>query len=136
MPIPSVNELMGPVLEIIGDGKLHGRDEIMGKIVTKFGLGPADIEATVGDTSNSKLGNQIDWVRAYFTQYGIIETPERSHIRITDVGLKLLHNHLSEVSISFLNTYFDLEARAKRGSTAKFEAALAKVADVEPERED
>ncbi|HLV35360.1 MAG TPA: winged helix-turn-helix domain-containing protein [Spirillospora sp.] len=62
MAIPSVNELMGPVLEILGDAQLHSREEIIDKIATKFGLTPADIEETVADTTNSKIGNQIDWV--------------------------------------------------------------------------
>ncbi len=113
MSIPSINELMGPILEILSDSELHGRDEIIDKIAVRFGLKQSDIEQTIGATSNTKLGNQIDWVRAYFTQHRIIETPEKSQFRITTMGLKVFHNHLSELSISFLDNHFRTESDAE-----------------------
>jgi restriction system protein len=103
MAIPEVNPLMGPVLELLADGKIHTRAEIIEEIAAKFNLTDAELKAKMSNTNSSKLGNHIDWVRAYFTQHKLIETPTKSQVHITARGLKIYRNHLAELSISFLN---------------------------------
>jgi restriction system protein len=104
MAYPNVNELLLPVLEILGDGKNHDRIEIIDLLSKRFNLTQEERDRTSGN-NNLVFGNLIDFVRNYFTQHQLIETPTRGNFHITKCGQYVLRHHASALSIQFLNSF-------------------------------
>ncbi len=104
MPIPSVNDLMLPVLQLLSDGEPHHLEEAVFMVQREFNLSLADLREQL-DSGNYAIDNRIDWVRSYFTQHNIAENLGDGWFRILPCGQRMLADHPHDLSITFLNNY-------------------------------
>lgn len=105
MPIPSVNELMLPILEMLADGKKHSVEESILLVRERFEISLQDMRIKLNN-GQYKIDNQIHWVRAKFTEHGLAENLGNGWFQILPCGHYVLRNHADELDNAFLNRFF------------------------------
>ena len=86
MTIPAVNELMSVILDVLGDGEAHAREEIMNIVIREFDLTEDDIKQTQFASEHQKAMVNIlftgSWLSnknsSWLKQFGI--TPEQFNV--------------------------------------------------------
>jgi restriction system protein len=105
MSVPDFQSIMLPLLRFSADGKEHRIRDTYGKIADEFSLDEHDREALLPSGKMSVLTNRVQWAKTYLVKAGLLESPQRGVIRITDRGRKTLAENPEKLDIAFLNQY-------------------------------
>lgn len=105
MAIPDFQKFFYPVLKFISDQKEHSLDEIRELLTNHFSLTDEDKAERVPSGVQTKFDNRIYWTKSYFNKAKIIESTKRSHLRITDRGLKFLENFTTDFTVKDLKVF-------------------------------
>lgn len=102
MAIPDYQKLMYPVLKFLGDKKEHSGIEITNVIADQFKL--TEEERLIRYPNNSKkiFPDRVAWARTYLKKAELIDYPERSLSKITDLGVKVLKSKPKTIDNKFL----------------------------------
>lgn len=103
MAIPSVNDLMLPVLKMLADGEPHHVDEAVIMAQQEFNLTPAELREKL-KSGNYVINNRIDWVRAHFTKHKLAENLGEGWFRILPCGQQVLAQAPQDLSVTFLKS--------------------------------
>lgn len=101
MTMPEMQHLMLPLLRILGDGKEHSRSEVIDLLADQFQVSQTEREVRMAN-GQGKFDNLTYWVRAYFTQYQLIQNLENGNFQITRKGLVLLKKNPSQIDVNML----------------------------------
>jgi restriction system protein len=105
MAIPDFQKFFYPVLKFISDQKEHTLDEIRELLTNYFSLSEEDKAERVPSGVQTKFDNRIYWTKSYFNKAKIIESTKRSHLRITERGIKFLEKHTAGFTIKDLKVF-------------------------------
>ena len=89
MSVPKYNELFNPLLTALADGKIHPLKEIRSEVAESMHLSDEDLAERLPSGTN-KYNDRINWANTYLKKAGLIRSPERAKIQITEEGEKLL----------------------------------------------
>jgi len=113
MAVPSYEEFMRPVLELLDQhGPLSARD-IRTRAADLAGLTDEDREATIASGA-SLYGNRVNWAVTYLVQAGAVHRPKRATAEITDRGRKLLTANDGPISSATLMDFPEFVAFKNR----------------------
>jgi restriction system protein len=105
MAVPSYQEIMLPVLQILNEkGMLHARTLAM-LVADKLGITQAEKEAVLPSGKQLYIVNRTGWAAWYMQHAGLTSRPKRGHFDITAEGKKLLSTKPSHVDNKLLATY-------------------------------
>jgi restriction system protein len=90
MPVPGHQTLMRPLLEILSDGQEHVIRETYTQLADRFQLTEADRQELIPSGTQSLLHNRIGWAKTYLLKGGLLQSPRRGVILITDRGRQAL----------------------------------------------
>ena len=102
MPVPDFQSIMLPLLSFLKDGEEKSIREAIDHIGTFFKLTEEEKIEPLPRGNQPKLDNRVGWSRTYMKKAGLLESPGRGYIKITDKGKKLLKNPPERINISFL----------------------------------
>ncbi|MCR6640096.1 MAG: restriction endonuclease [Sporocytophaga sp.] len=105
MAIPDFQSIMLPFLKLIGDGKEHSIREMIDKLSLHFHLTEDEKKQLLASGLQPVFENRVGWTRTHLKKAGLLESPRRSIIRITDRGKDLLKSNPSLVNMSLLKQY-------------------------------
>lgn len=105
MAVPDFQSMMLPLLRFIGDGKSHSMKEAVDSISDVFNLSEEDKNEILSKGNQTRLVNRVGWARTYMKKAGLIESPSRGNIKITNEGQKLLKQSPDFINSSFLKKY-------------------------------
>lgn len=91
MAIPKYNELYELLLTILQDGNSHSIKEVRNTIAETLHLTESELSKTL--SSNAKrtvFFDRVGWARYYLKRAGMVDSPQRSYLQITDSGKELL----------------------------------------------
>lgn len=91
MPLPSYQEVMLPLLTVLGltKGELHQK-KCTQAVSDALNLTDEQRQMSLPSGGQTVIHNRVGWAGWYMQQAGLVEKPKRAHLRITDTGLKLL----------------------------------------------
>ena len=99
MSIPDFQSLMLPLLEAISNGKDYPNSEIAKTLAQRFGLTEKELEEMLPSGQSKVFVNRVAWAKAYLKRAGLLASPKRGTLRITDQGKDVLL-HIQKRSIS------------------------------------
>lgn len=105
MPIPDFQTLMLPMLEILADGKEYTIKEIIELLSNKFNLTQEERNELLPSGQQYIFDNRVGWTRTHLKKAGLLESPKRAIVHITEKGLDVLKENPKEINIKFLKRF-------------------------------
>lgn len=90
MNLPKYHELYVPLLSAIRDGNMHSFKEVKQTIAAFLHLEEQDLALRLPSNRQTVFNNRVGWAKTYLKKAGMIETPQKAHVQITQQGKKAL----------------------------------------------
>ncbi|MEO0239138.1 MAG: restriction endonuclease [candidate division WOR-3 bacterium] len=100
--LPSYDEIRKVMLEYLGDGKERKFPEILDYVAKYFNLSEEELSELLPSGTQTKFVNRVVWARLYLAKAGLIETPRRGYVRITERGLQALKENPPVIDHAYL----------------------------------
>lgn len=117
MPIPDYETLMLPVLRFISDGKEHPLKEITASMADSFKLTPEEREQRIPTGQSTYIQNRTGWAKTYLKKAGLLASPKRGLIQITDRGREVLSRKPGRIDGAFLEQFQEFKDFQARSTT-------------------
>lgn len=105
MAIPDYQTFMLPVLLSVQDGKEHPVQEIYNQIASSFNLSEEERNQRLPSGVQSTFDNRVGWAKTYLKKAGLVVTPSRGKVKITDRGLTVLRQNPTRIDQNFLKQF-------------------------------
>src|SRR6266446_9369080 len=90
MPIPKYDEIMLPLLKVLGDGQSHTKRELTEKMADHFQLTPEERGQMLPSTRATYIKHRTGWAGFGLRKAGLATNPVEGTLQITDEGRKFL----------------------------------------------
>jgi restriction system protein len=105
MAIPDYETLMLPVLQYVADGKEHPLKEITAHMAESFKLTAEEREQRLPSRQSTYIQNRTGWAKTYLKKAGLLASPKRGLIQITDRGREVLSKNPQRIDGAFLEQF-------------------------------
>ena len=102
MVLPKYNELMKPLLFVINDGEVHAFKEVIATLAHKLNLSEEDLKEKLPSGNQSVFKNRVGWAKTYLKKAGLVDSPARASIVITDAGKKVVEENPEVIDSKYL----------------------------------
>jgi restriction system protein len=105
MYMPTYEDCMLPFLKVLSDGQLHTIRDIIEDVSRAMRLDEQQRVAML--TSGARvIANRVGWARTYLKKAGLLQSPKRGIMQITDRGNQVLAENPVRVDAAFLKERF------------------------------
>ncbi len=105
MPVPDFQSLMLPVLKCVADGREHTTKEVRQMMAERLKLSDEDLAELLPSGNQSTFDNRAGWAMTYLKKSGLLKSPKRAIVRITDRGKEVLQQNPEKIDMKFLEQY-------------------------------
>jgi restriction system protein len=105
MAIPKYDEMMLPVLRILGDGVEHPQRELADQIADHFKLTPQERAERLPKVKATYLRHRLGWAGFSLRRAGLAESPRTGALQITDAGRTFLASKPSQLRAADLKRF-------------------------------
>ena len=133
MAIPDYQTLMLPVLKLASDGREHRFRDAIEQLASEFELGDAERAELLPSGNQPIFDNRVGWARSYLKQAGLLQSPKRGVLQITEVGKALLAENPRRIDAALLERYEAFRAFRSRRRDANEAEPQAEVPQARPE---
>jgi restriction system protein len=105
MPIPDYQSLMLPVLTFMGDGQEKTLRETIEAMAAQFGLAADERRELLPSGLQPVLDNRVGWARTYLKKAGLLQSPRRGVVQITERGKGVLARKPEGIDVRFLRQF-------------------------------
>lgn len=105
MVLPKYNELMKPLLFVINDGEVHAFKEVIATLAHKLNLSEEDLKEKLPSGNQSVFKNRVGWAKTYLKKAGLVDSPARASIVITDAGKKVVEENPEVIDSKYLEQF-------------------------------
>jgi restriction system protein len=110
MPIPDYQKVMLPLLRLVGQrGSISVRDATE-QIADEFNLTKDERASLLPSGKQEIIVNRVGWARTYMKKAGLLASPARGMIEITERGKQVLAENLKEINVAYLSKFPEFEA--------------------------
>src|SRR4051794_1130483 len=102
MPLPTYQMVMLPLLRVAADGQEHSLREAVEQLAKEFDLSDEERKELLPSGGQATFDNRVGWARTYMKKAGLLESPRRGYLKITDRGLEVLKENPNEINVRFL----------------------------------
>ena len=88
--LPRYDEFYTPLLHLLQDGKIYTMKEMKKRIAEDLHLSEEALLERLPRGRQSVYDNRVGWAKTYLQKAGVVVSPKRAQIMITDRGKKLL----------------------------------------------
>lgn len=117
MALQKFNEYLFPILRFCGDEKDHSIREIREALTKEFHLTQEDLESRY-ESGYLIFENRSSWALTYLKQAGLLFSPKRGVIRITERGKDVLKQNPTSLDHKFLMKFKEFQDFWTRSSRA------------------
>lgn len=103
--LPKYNELMKPLLLVINDGEVHVFGEVIATLAHKLNLSEEDLNEKLPSGNQSVFKNRVGWAKTYLKKAGLVDSPVRATIVITDAGKKVVEENPEVIDSKYLEQF-------------------------------
>jgi restriction system protein len=131
MPVPDYQTFMLPVLAYAGKhaSEAVAVKELYDAMAAQFSLTDAERNELLPSGSQTTFANRVGWAATYMKKAGLLCSPKRGHIQITELGKQALVSKPTTINTAFLKNYPSFVAFQGKHKT---DAADDNGADSEP----
>lgn len=105
MAIPDYQSIMLPLLKLVADKQEYKMRDVTATLADQFDLSDEERKVLIPSGTQALFYNRVGWARTYLVKAGLLETPRRGYIAITESGLKLLAEKPTEINNKLLKRY-------------------------------
>jgi 5-methylcytosine-specific restriction endonuclease McrA len=117
MPIPTIDAVMLPLLQLAADRGEHSSREAAEALASHFNLSDAERTELV-PSGTKRFPIRVSWARTNLKKAGLLDPTRSSHFRITNRGIALLEEKPNVINDKLLRRYPEYVEYLK-GSSAK-----------------
>ena len=136
MAVPKYDELMKPLLETVKDEQMYKIKDIYTVLAQQLTLSPADLSEMLPSGRQTVFRNRIGWAKTYLKKAGLIDSPARASIVITDVGKAVLQENPNKIDSKYLErfpSFRDFSSASPSSETNDEEANPSTSSDLTPD---
>jgi 5-methylcytosine-specific restriction protein B len=104
MAIPDYQSCMTPLLQLVSNGESISLKDAIESLASQFDLSDEEREQFLPSGGQTVFANRVSWARSYMKQAGLLKTPKRGMLQITEEGRRVLESG-EEVDTNFLKRY-------------------------------
>ena len=86
MAVPKVDKILGPFVKLLASCREYTLKDMTEDIGIHFELSEKDQAALIPSGGETVLRNRVGWARTYLKKAGLIESPRRGWICLTEKG--------------------------------------------------
>jgi len=105
MRIPDYQMIMLPLLRLLNDGKEYLFRDTIRMLADQFNLSESERREMLPSGQQTIFQNRVGWARTYLKKAGLVESPKRGAVRITERGVKILASNPQQIDVEFLNQF-------------------------------
>jgi len=103
--IPDYQSIMLPLLRQVSDKGEHKFRDIIEGLAKQFGLTDDERKELLPSGVQPIFDNRVGWAKTYLKKAGLIDTPKRATVTITNRGLEILKKNLDSINVKFLKQF-------------------------------
>lgn len=119
MSVPGFQSWFLPLLRKVSDGQIHRLSHLYEDLAAEMGLSEEDMKLMLPSAKQLTYRNRIGWARTYLVKAGLLEKPQRAHVRITQRGLDVLANDADQLDVSYLKQFPEFRKFQEGGGGGK-----------------
>jgi restriction system protein len=120
MTIPDYQSLMLPLLRHLSDGQEHSFRNLVDAIAAEYKLTDSERRELLPSGGQFILDNRLGWARTYMKKAGLLSSPKRGSVQITERGLQVYKEYPNRIDNKVLRKFPEfLEFQAAKGDDAK-----------------
>lgn len=135
MAIPKYDELMKPMLEVLGDGNPYKMKALERILAEKENLTEEEKQELLPSKSQTVFSNRVGWARTYLKKAGLIESPAKATVQITDAGRKVLSENPDMIDVKYLDQFPAFHNFMTDAATANKTTAATDNTDLSPDEQ-
>lgn len=105
MAIPDYQTLMLPLLRLTSDGTERRFRDAVEALAAEFQLSADERSELLPSGTAPTFDNRVGWARTYLKQAGLIESPKRGILQITERGRTVLSNNPTRIDVRLLDQF-------------------------------
>ena len=109
MAIPDYQTIMLPLLRMASDKEEHVFREAVDTLANEFNLTDEERRELLPSGQQEIFTNRVGWARTYMKKAGLLETPRRGRLRITQRGLDVLAQKPKKIDVTFLDQFKEFQ---------------------------
>ncbi len=102
MAVPDFQSMMLPLLEAIADGAEHSNSAVYDLVAKRMNVAAEDLQLMHSGGEQTVFYNRVAWGKTYLKKGGLLQSPKRGTIQITESGQRVLKNKPAKIDIRFL----------------------------------
>ncbi len=102
MAVSDFQSMMLPLLEAIGDGAEHSNSAIADVVAQCCGVTAEDRDLLLPSGQQTVFTNRVAWAKTYLKKAGLLRSPNRGTLQITELGQGVLKNKPAKITLRFL----------------------------------
>jgi restriction system protein len=121
MAIPDYQACMLPLLQLAADGRDHALKELLPPLADMFSLTEAERGELLPSGQDIVFRNRVRWANTYLKKAGLLQSPRRGYISITERGRDVLSQKLPSIGVKFLSQFPEFQAFRAGSQTEQLE---------------
>ncbi len=105
MSIPDYQSVMLPLLRRLADRQEHPLPTVIEQLAEEFKLMDSERRELLPSGGQFVFNNRVGWARTYMKKAGLISTPKRGILQITDRGFQVLQENPNRVDNKLLRRF-------------------------------
>ena len=102
MSIPDFQSMMLPLLEAIAEGAEHSNSAAYDLVAKRMNVAAEDLQLMHSGGEQTVFYNRVAWGKTYLKKGGLLKSPKRGTIQITESGQQVLKNKPPKINLRFL----------------------------------
>ena len=105
MAVPKYDELMKPILKMVKDGEAYKIKDVAAMLAKQLNLSSDDLSEMLPSGRQTVFRNRVGWAKTYMKKAGLLDSPARAMIVITETGKKVVEEDPEKIDSKYLERF-------------------------------
>lgn len=107
MPIPDFQSCFMPILKTLSERGVMTSRDLVAAISDHFALSEAERRELLPSGNQEVINNRVGWAKTYLKKAGLVESPRKGQVSITNEGRKVLAANPAKLNVRFLKDGYE-----------------------------
>ena len=104
MAVPDFQSIMLPLLKQVSDGKEYSIKSLVSILTDQMKLTEEEQNQLLS-SGQTRFYNRVAWAGTYLRKAGLLNSPKRATVTISDRGREVLNSNVERITTSYLNRF-------------------------------
>lgn len=105
MAVPKYDELMKPLLVAVQDGEVYKMKDVTSILAQQLNLSAEELAELLPSGRQTVFKNRVSWAKTYLKKAGLLDSPARATIVITDASKKVVADNPDKIDSKYLEQF-------------------------------